>query len=202
MKKIAFVGQPSRDKTYLMMYLAKLLAADDQVLVVTKDQWFMPVLDSYEYNEAMLIAHKLTDDLRPSYCLMDIEALAIEAYDVVFYVSAIDRRAVETNGPLFNDPIEAIEKVYIFMNVLLDGKINEAYLCQRFAISKNSHNIRSLYLNDNDLAVNIENGYNERLDIRALSKAYKKLLIDMATYCSGHPIKRLKQCMRSAERSK
>lgn len=202
MKTIALIGKPSRDKSYLMLYLGKLLAVSGKVAVVTENQWFMPNLETYEYSDQLLIYKEFPKDEEANYTLIEIVTPREMPYDVALYISSIDRPTVEANVEIFLGNEMTDEKVYIFQNVIMDGKINENYLCQRFAINQKSHDIRTLYLNDNDMAVNIENGYNETLDIKGLSKTYKKLLLELAGICSQKPLKALKQDLRTAERSR
>ena len=202
MKTIGLIGKPSRDKSYLMLYLGKLLAVGDHVIIVTDNQWFMPNLDSYEYSDQLHICKEISMNEAVDYTIIDVTSVSKTKYDIALYVSGIDRSTVEANVEMFLGSEEADEKVTIFQNVLLDGKINENYLCQRFGISPKSHKVKTLYLNDNDMAVNIENDYDETLDIRGLSKIYKKLLLELAGTCSQKSLKELKQNMRTAERSR
>lgn len=202
MKIIGLIGKPSRDKSYLMLYLGKLLAVRDKVSVVTDDQWFLPALDSYEHSDQLHIYKEVPVNEEVAYTLIDVASPSENSYDVAIYISGIDRPTVEINVKVFAACQAADEKVYIFQNVLMDGKINESYLCQRFGISQKSHQVRTVYLNDNDMAVNIENGYNETIDIRGLSKRYKKLLLELVGTCSQKSLKELKQDLRTAERSR
>ena len=202
MKIIGVIGQPSRDKSYLMLYLGKLLAVTEKVVVITENQWFISNLESYEHSDHLFIGKEAPDDEEASYTLIDVQGAREARYDVALYISGIDRGTVEANVEIFGGCVSADEQRTIFLNVLMDGKINEDYLCQRFGISQKSHQVRTLYLNDNDMAVNIENGYNDALDLRGLSKVYKKLLLELASICNNRPLKEVKQNMRTAERSR
>ena len=202
MKTIGFIGQANRDKSYLMMYMGKILSQGGHVSLMTSDQWLMPELTTYEYNPNFLIGEIGPDVLASDYLLLDITDNCSLALDLVVYVSGIERNTVEINKKLFEAGNDAQAEIYIFQNVLMDGKINEKYLCLRLGISSKSHQVMCQYLNDNDLAVNIENGYNERIHIKELSKGYKKLLLELTRSCSNAGMKTTKRWLKSAERSK
>lgn len=202
MKTIGFIGQSNRDKSYLMMYLGKILSQGGHVSLMTKDQWLMPELATYEYSPTFLIGKIGPSVLASDYLLLEITNNCSLAIDLMVYVSGIERNTVEFNKKLFETAKVAPVEIYLFQNVLMDGKINEKYLCQRLDIDRKSQQVMCQYLNDNDLAVNIENGYNERIHMKDLSKGYKKLLLELTSSCSDASIKTSRRWLKSAERSK
>ena len=201
MKTIGFIGCTSRDKTFLMMYLGKILSTESRVCLVTEDRWMTPVLTTYEYNSNFMMTGLRSEVGAVDYCLLDITETGEEGFDTSFYVSAIDRQSVEQNKVLFDAYESLDEKTTILLNLILDSKINEKYLCEKFGLTMKEQRIHGQYMNDNDLSVTIENGYNEQLDLKSMSKIYKKLLMTLLSQVTEVPIKEQKRWMRSAERS-
>lgn len=201
MTTIGFIGSASRDKTYLMMYLGKVLSMDSLVCLVTEDQWMTPLLATYEYNTNMIITKERQEEEACDYCLVDMTQEGDQSLQHSFFVSSIDRQSVESNKILFETYDACDEKTYILLNLIMDSKINDKYLCRKFGLSLKEHRIYRQYVNDNDLSVMIENGYNEQLDLKNMSKIYKKLLLNLLSQVTNVSLKEQKRWMRLAERS-
>ncbi len=201
MKSIGFIGQGSREKSFLMMYLGKLLSGNGKVTIITEDQWFIPALGIFEYSPRLSIEKKEPDDLDMEYLLLDITELYEGMIDIAFYLTGIQKETVDFNTHMFNLCEAAGEKAFIFQNMLMDGKINDRYLCRRMGIDPRHQKVWCQYLNDNDLAVNVENVYDERLDMKPLSKSYKRLLMDMTGLCDDSGKRVHKRWLSEAERS-
>lgn len=200
--RIGMVGTYSRDKSYLMMYLGKLLSQGMKVCIITREQWFMPELDTYVINDNLVITGASSKGIDADIHLLDVAGSYHENLDKAVFVSGTDRQSVEENELLFNEHAMVEESRYLFMNVLMDSKINEKYLFTRFGLDTERDSILYQYLDDGDMAVNIENGYNDCLELRGLSKAYKKMLLALAEFsCSEEP-RSLKRWLRWAERSR
>lgn len=200
MTTIGFVGSSSREKTFLMMYLGKILSSGHQVCLVTEDRWMTPILDAYEYNDRFMInKEQPEEDL--DYCLLDLTKEGGVNLDHGFFVTGIDRQSVERNKILFQDFDHLNDKTYILLNLIMDSKINEKFLCHKFGLSLKEDRIHRQYMNDNDLSVMVENGYNEQLDLKSMSKIYKKFLMQVVNQVTDASAKEQKRWMRQAERS-
>ena len=202
MTTIGFIGCSSRDKTFLMMYLGKILSMNRSVCLVTEDQWMTPALKTFELNSNFSITGLKPEEDEVGYCLLDVTEKASVILNYSFFVSGIERSSVEQNKRIFEAFGLLEEKTYVFLNLIMDSKINEKYLCNKFALVIRQVEVLSQYSNDNDVSVMIENGYNEELDLKSMSKLYKKLLMTLLDKVADVPIKEQKRWMRLAERSK
>ena len=221
--EVGIVGKESRSKTFLMLYLGKVLSQAMAVTVVTKDQWFIEQLEDYEYSHGLnilaavpkavaeedgvydLALDKVGDDSQnDGMVLVDIgKAGDGRTCDKVLFLTEPDCVSVNQNLSLFKSYKKNEDPgTYVFMNLLMDSKINEKYLCNRLGINRKQDLILPLYLDDQDMAVHLENGYNNRLDMSGLSKAYKHVLLSLALTLTDSDKKTPRRWLKSAERSK
>lgn len=203
MKRIAFVGQPSREKTFFILYMAHILSQAHKTVVQTEDLWFSE-LDVHVYSDNLTILKKNREgaDRDTEFFLEDLYDFKDNPSTLRVLVSQANLDSVNGNQSLFERSTENDEVIYLFLGMVLDSKINEKYLCRRMGIHGHKDEVLCQYLNEKDLAVNMENEYDERLSIRGLSKPYKYLLMHVIRKVSEAPLGEQRRWLRKAERSR
>lgn len=201
---IGFIGIDCREKTFFLMYLAKILSQGGPVTLVTENNFLTPALDVYSYSDTLTIRTTLQPPADEGIVLVDINKAGQALPKHYYKMTETDRPSLEANEALFGAYPEGEENVgqWLLMNVIMDGNIDIKYLCSRLGIHKKTKDLQALYLNDNDLSVHIENGYNEALEIRHLSGAYKKILMMTVAAITSEPVKEQRRWLKRAERSK
>lgn len=182
MKKIVMYGTSTRRKVFFLRELCSLLAINNQVVLVTNEYWWIDDTRQININESLDIYHsdsiidKKIDDSE-GYMIIDAQEIQNISYDKIFFMSSIYKEEVFLNEPLFRS-IEKIDGI-LYQELLYDTNINADYLNNRYNIDVKNTNIHKYYLQESDLAWQIECDYNEKINIKYYSKAYKKSLIDI-----------------------
>lgn len=201
MKRIGFTGPATREKIFLMCYLGKVLSCEATVLVVPGCQWFGDGLDFYEYSHQLTISTGFDQSHMPDYLLEEAYVGSPNHYDAVYgVVDLLVHMAVmgkdHFDGPSYKGPTS-----YIFMNLIMDSSINDHYLIERLGLSEAEGPPMVLYLDDGDICASIENSYERRLDMKGLSKPYRKLLMTLTSQVLNQPMTASKKLVKKAERS-
>lgn len=202
MKTIGFVGCTTRDKSFFMMYICKILSIEHKVVLVTENQWFINELTIFEYNDNFEIyGNSESDKIEADYVIIDIDQPQENEYDHLYLLSSARRDDVLKNKTLIEE-MELSDYGVIFQNIIIDSKIGIRYLVAKLDINIKEHKIHTQYFSDIDEAAHIENEYNERLDIRNLSKDYKHLLLLIISEWVEIKPRERRKWLRKAERSK
>lgn len=199
MTTLIFYGHSTEEKRYMMMYLANILSTEHTVTLSIHGSFTLGKLNRINYNDNLLIQKSSQPVAGESHFHLidqcDLEEVNLEDAQKVctFFVVGPERSVVESSEMLVDKLTE--ESVVIFQNVLYDTAISVKYLMQRLCINKDQKKYIQ-YLNDRDMGIQIENGYNETLDIRYLSTEYKKMLLSLLSDIGIEDKKRCKQMMK------
>ncbi len=200
MKRIGVIGERTIEKQYLMLYLGKLLSQTGKVYLKA-DQQFLPEADSFEYSNSFMIG-ETASGMVPDYRIWDLMTLPEEAQDLWIVMTAPDRESVEYIQRQLDHRAMAGEVIFLFSGLVMDSKISVKYLCAKLGVNPNREKVFGIFIDDRDISVHLENGYNDQLAMKNLSKAYKKILLSLSMACTGVDLKTMKRHLKSAERSK
>jgi len=198
---VGFIGKACWEKTYFLMYLAKILSQGEKVTLVTVNSHLTPDLEVYNHSDTLVIQKDMPERSDEGQVLVDVDRQGMKGWGKVYLVTETDRYSLEVNEDLFGT-YDQEGCSWLFLNMIMDSKINEKYLTARLGIHKKESEVLLQYLNDNDLSVHMENGYNETIELRHLSKPYKKLLMRFVADISDQPVKEQGRWLKKAERSK
>ncbi len=171
--KVSVIGSSGRGKIMFMYYLGKIISKYRETVVISDKSYFFDRLETIDFEDGFTISK---EDVKREIIISEVD----EEQDIKFLV--IDLLA---NFPIngkddFN--VESAENI-VFLNVLPYTAINEKYLINKFGITDET--VYFIPLDERNIAVNIENSYNQKISLKGISGTYKKSLIQVVSQILG-----------------
>ncbi len=187
---ICFGGKSTRDKLMFMSYLGLILSGNKSVVVKMNEKPFFTSSDSVFFGENLTITNK---DLSGDIVIREGDEIG----DMNFFV--YDLLASFPKNRKENENTNDIKNItYIFMNNTNYSKINEKYLSIKYGVE--SKKAIFLPLDEFNISKNIENCFEEKLDMKGMSRSYKKLLLNISASILGNDEKESKMLYKLALR--
>lgn len=202
MTDIGILGSSTNEKEWFIYYIGKLLSAKNKVNIVSKHRSFLERLDNYEYSPQLIITRSKDLNFNGDYILYDMDTISEAVYDATIFYSGITKNEVTYNADLFSLCDAYSNKFYVINGILYESPINAKYLYERLGLTAGELKIETLMFNDINLSTMIENQYNDRIQIKNLSKPYQKMLSKVLQHMTHLSNKEIRQLFKVAYRSK
>jgi hypothetical protein len=215
MRRFYFIGTYNKDKFWFICYFAKLLSVNQRVLVITNYCLFNGDVEPLEIamNLDVIKADSYKKDLSSEYefVLFDIfdENQHIEEDSVlIFMTSGYKKQLLKNRGVIksYEDQllIDGNQwKCYLILyDLLLDSKINVKFLQHLLfqRLDEEKYEYISIPFNEWDMGIHMENEYEEKVNLKRLSKGYKEALKEILIGEKIVSIKEFKKIYHKAER--
>ncbi len=188
---ICFGGKSTRDKLMFMSYLGLILSGNKTVVVKMDEKPFFTSSDSIFLSDNLTITNK---DLSADIVIRESDDLGDMNFFVYDFLDSFPKNRKEN----FNTN-DSCNITYIFMNNTGYSKINKKYLSAKFGVEMKEAIF--LPLDEINIAKNIENCFEEKLDMKGMSRAYRKLLLNISASILGSNEKESKMLYKLALRS-
>lgn len=191
---ITVLGKSTYDKMQLMLTISKSIVAckNKKVMIVTDNSYFKRDYNPWEYEENLIIFNFKTEKemeqasySNSEYIIYDIAHIEpTEVFSKIlqgsktFLFTSQQREIIEYNKSLLsilNSDKISFKLIAYKLNEL--SKIKGKVLAEIY--ETNSENILSYYENIKDTSIMIDNGHNQVIKIKGMSKEYKQFLTDI-----------------------
>jgi hypothetical protein len=217
MMNIVFLGKSSDDKQFFLLCLAKILMQDKKVAIHSRcnyafensisDEVDFCGVNIQHFSNSIKLASKLEGD---RYNLIDLDQFTEPDFDCkAVLVCEPLRKHLEASVELagqYSRAKPSMDIMVIYLNLMEFSKVDKKYLDLYLernipGITKISGSV-PIYFEESNRVAMLESQFSERLDLRALTPAYKKQVLTILKLVFDLDIKKGKRLLKMAEKMK